>query len=959
LQHLTGGSGLGRRYVPHDWSIEGEYDQDNPTGGRGGYLPAGIGWYRRTIEIPEEWIGNRKVSILFDGVYMNSKIYLNGKEVGGRPYGYISFACDLTKDIRPGKNTLAVRIDTKLAPSSRWYTGSGIYGHVRLIATRPIYVPLWGTYVTTPKVSEEQATVVARTEVTNGTDVEQIIFVDSTMRGPGATTAPAASDRSQVKLAAGETKTVEQTFEIAQPLLWSPEEPTLYLLRTKLETAPGGPDDIYETTFGIRSIRFDAQKGFLLNGKQVKLKGVCEHHDGGPVGAAFPDRVLERRLQILKAMGCNAIRTAHNPRTPIFYEMCDRMGIMVMDEIFDGWHRKAEHDYGARFFKDWWQRDVTDWIRRDRNHPCVVMWSIGNETGHTDKNDITGFIHQLDRTRPTTGGTIFHGVDVAGFNGPGGKPGVLEKFHAENPDRPVVLTEVPHTLQTRGHYRVRTWWRDKGAPRHNFPAYGEKQIFFDGHPRFSSAYDNCGVRISARTCWKRTAENDWISGEFRWTGFDYLGEASFSGGKWPARIWNFGIIDLAGFPKDHYYFYQSQWVDAADLPMVHLLPHWTHPTLEEGTDIPVVAYSNCDEVELFLDSKSLGKKTRGELLDFVWKVPYRPGELRAVAYLDGKPVAASVRPTARGPNRILFSSDNFDLKPDRRDIAHVTFSVVDSNGTVVPWSNDRIDFKITGPVKLLGFENGNPVDVTPHRANHRTTFAGLGLGIFQATDENGIIELIAAGVLGRRRFEQSTTVAIDVQRCMLRGMIKAGPFKIHYTTDGSEPTLQSPVYEAPLTISETTTVRALIASAGYEIMRTEAELVRGPIEPVSDPRWAEGADDQTTTGAGGMHVGPVKPYQGPFDKELIGRWREMPAGKTFEFRADGVFCRIDDGKQNPVAYWWYDFPNDTFENPDDPGQGELCWKNSGHRTKLKLVDQKAEMLKISGGKGRTFKKVDP
>ena len=552
--------------LPHDWSILGPYDKDNPSRGQGAYLPAGIGWYRKNIEL-QTLDPDHQYLILFDGVFMNSTVWVNGREVGGRPYGYISFYFDITDKLVPGVNSIAVRVDNEKVPNARWYAGCGIYGDVHLIVKNKINFEQWGIFVTTPDITIDSATVAVEAAVNNGTNVSTNAQIKSVIVDKQGT--PVARNSQTVQMPANDQVVEHFEMKVENPSKWSPQSPYLYTLISTI-LVDGKVTHSQETRFGIRSLRFDAKEGFFLNGVHTKLKGVCEHSDGGPVGAAIPEKVLRRRLRILKEMGCNAIRTAHNPRRPIFYELCDEMGIMVMDEIFDGWHRKARYGYSALYFKDWWKTDVRDWVKRDRNHPSVIMYSLGNETGIYDEYDISDEIKKYDPTRPTSGGSLLFGVDIPGFNAPGANPGVLEKFHRENPDKPVVLTEVPHTLQTRGFYRTMTWWRNPKNLKNYFPPYHDKQIFFDGHPRYNSSYDNAGVRITARQSWKRTQENPWILGEFRWTGFDYLGEASFGGGKWPARIWNFGIIDLCGFPKDHYYFYQSQWTQE---PMVHMLPH--------------------------------------------------------------------------------------------------------------------------------------------------------------------------------------------------------------------------------------------------------------------------------------------------------------------------------------------------------------------------------------------------
>jgi len=923
--------------VPHDWSIEGEYREDAPAGGRCGYLPTGIVWYRKEIDFSNDW-KNRKVSVEFDSVYMNSTVWINGIKLGTRPYGYVTFAYDLTPYLKPGKNILAVRVDNEQQESGRWYTGTGIFGHVNLLVTGPVHVRRGGIFFRTLEASREKAVVKIDTEVIGDSKAEVIHQLFSP---------------SGEKVAEG-----FQTLEVSNPKLWSVKTPYLYTLRTLVKSR-GRLVDQVDMQVGIRTLTFDNHSGFYLNGVPMKLKGVCEHHTGGPLGGAIPEKILRERLLLLKEMGCNAIRTAHNPRTQDFYRLCSELGIMVMDEIFDGWHRKAAADYGARFFKDWWKTDVEEWVRADRNYPCVVIYSIGNETGRKDVNNISGYIKKFDPTRPTTGGTVFEGVDIPGFNGPGGLPGAMEEFHKKYPDKICVRTEVPHTLQTRGFYRVRTWWRDKGKPHNPIPDYGTKQIFFDGHPRYSSSYDNCAVRICARQSWRETRDMPWVIGEFRWTGFDYLGEASFSGGQWPARIWNFGIIDLAGLPKDHYWFYKSQWTDQ---PMVHILPHWTHRFLKRGTIVPVVAYSNCEEVELFLNGKSLGRKTEDpQWLEFLWKVPYEPGELKAVGYNDGKAVAKKIWRTAGPPVKLKLETNNSNLKPDRRDTATLTFSAIDADGNVTPWAMNRVEFKIEGPVKNLGFENGDPVDVTPHRVSHRNLFYGYGRGFFQSLGKDGPIQITAAAILGDTLFEKEEQVAIDVQRIMLRGRRTMDAYTIRYTLDGSNP-MNGKIYDGPFKIMDSAEVRAVVLRGGKPLIFLSQKFKKGKKPRITDPRWDSSYSNEPAKKKGKKgkksKSAKVKPFNGPFDKELIGQWKE--GGKIFEFRADGGVYKGTGKSAQLVAYWWYDFPDDVFEIPGDTGSGEMRWKKSGDCSKLKLEIQKAQKLFIQKNgvkKRRTFIKI--
>ncbi|MCF6332020.1 MAG: DUF4982 domain-containing protein [Draconibacterium sp.] len=904
--------------VPHDWTIEGEYSPENTP--QNAWLPVGVGWYRKILKVPEAWLNN-KVIIHFDGVYMNSNVYVNGKLAGNRPYGFISFQYDITDMLKPGKNIIAVRVDNTPAPTSRFYHGSGIYGHVNLLLLPKVHItPMGGVFVRTAAADEKEAEIKVDTEIDNEGQHQKEVTVQHVLFDEKGDVV-ATSAKEKLNIGTGKKETFKTKFTVPRPQLWSPDTPYLYQLETTVKLN----DKIIEvkrTPVGIRTIRFDSQTGFWINDKNIKLKGICEHQELSPVGLALPDALLKRRLQVLKNMGVNAIRTAHNPFTPKFYELCDEMGIMVMDEVFDGWHRKGANDYGGRFFMEWWKKDVASWVKRDRNHPSVILWSIGNETGKNDEHNITGEIHKYDdNTRPVTGGTVFTGVDVSGFNGPAGMPGVLEKFHKENPNQPLVLTEVPHTIQTRGFYRVPTWWRDKGNKKiHTFEPYGTKQIFFDGLPRYRSSYDNCGVRINARTSWKRTKNTPWISGEFRWTGHDCLGEAHFMGVEFPKRSYNSGVLDFAGFPKDLYYFYQSQWTKK---PMVHILPHWTHPGLAIGTEIPVVAYSNCEVVELFLNGKSFGKKNPGELLDFVWNIPYASGELKAVGYIKGEVAAEKVFMTAKRPVKLELTTDNPNLKSDRRDVAVVSVSAHDESGEFVPWVQNRVWFEIEGPIKLLGYENGNPIDGTPHKVNYRNLFYGMARGFFQATDEDGPVVITAAAILGDTLFQEKSSIAIGLQRIAIRSKVKKADFKIYYTTDGTTPTTNSKLYKTQFEIDAETVVKAIIMKNGKQFMELKERFRKGKEPRFTDDRLLI-SDDVTGT-----------IFNGPFDSEVAGRWKHNDT--VYYFDKKGNTFHLDGDKRTKVGRWWYDFPDDPFENPNYKGAGEIFWNNSNLKERLSLT----------------------
>ncbi len=735
--------------VPHDWSIEGEYAENHPAGRAGAYLPTGIGWYRKSLDIKNLSKENRYF-IEFDGVYMNSDVWINSHHLGNRPYGYIGFAYDLTPFLKEGENTIAVKVDHSLAPSGRWYTGSGIYRHVWLTKTSNIYIPQWGTFVTTPEVSKKEAKVSLQIDILNKTNSATKLSVKSSIINNSNTTVATSNSDIEIK----DSVRVVQNFTITKPKLWSPASPNMYTVKTDIYNE-GILVDTYTTPLGVRKVEVRGSKGFFLNGEPLKLKGLSNHHDAGPVGAAVPNDVLYKRLKSLKEMGCNALRTTHNPFAPEFYVMCDTMGFMVMDEAFDGWFdAKAKHDYG-NYFEKWWKKDLSDFMRRDRNHPSVIMWSIGNEIPRFTADQqklIVDYTLTIDSTRPISQGRGYSAphIDISGFNGHGEFRGVLEKHHAENPDRAIIGTEITHTLQTRGIYRTRTWYRTKDNPApwekpHQFkkmenkvykiPHLAKEEVFTDISPRYQSSYDNSIVRIGVRDDWNRVEDYDYYIGNFRWTGFDYLGE-SFN---WPARTANFGIIDLAGFPKDHYYLYQSLW---SDKPMVHLLPHWTHPG-KEGVEIPVVVYTNTGGAELFLNEKSLGKKEMTRERQIVWNVPYASGTLTVVAHdADGNKLSKSYT-TAGEATSVEMIVDRNEVTANETDVIHCEISIVDSKGTYVPNANQIITFDVEGPARIIGVENGDILDLSPHKVNYRKTFNGKCLLLIETTDKAGTIKITA------------------------------------------------------------------------------------------------------------------------------------------------------------------------------------------------------------------------
>jgi beta-galactosidase len=744
--------------LPHDWSIEGPYDARHPSGAPGGYLPCGIGWYRKSFRLPAG-SDRQKVFIEFDGVHMNGEVWINGHRLGKRPYGYVGFQYDLTPYLDfEGDNVLAVRVDNSLQPSSRWYTGSGIYRHVWLTRTDKLHVEHWGTQVSTPKITAEHADVAVRTTLRNEYDSAKWVTVTQTI--VDANGLSVASVSSSHELAKGEQQTLDQTLKIADPALWSPESPNLYTLYTELRDGDRLADR-YDTPMGAREVVFDADRGILLNGKSVIMKGMCNHHDLGPLGAALWDQALERRLRMLKEMGCNAIRTAHNPPSPELLHFCDKMGFLVINETFDEWRRGWAFDQSTRtlvsskqnkgkarygyhlYFDKWAERDLTDHFRRDRNHPSVIMWSIGNEVPEAQKygeletlKQLQDLSHKLDPTRPVTVGCNFIAganesgfaniLDVVGYNGGGGSCFQYEADHERYPEREFYASEVPHSLQTRGEYRTHSRYRE---PKHQPPHMTDEEVFPETEVWYESSYDNAGVRISARDSWRLTKTLPFVAGEFRWTGFDYLGES----GGWPRVIGNFGIIDLCNFPKDTYYFYQSQWTDK---PMVHLLPHWNWPG-KEGTPIPVHCYTNCDSVELILNGKSLGSKafTKENDMHLEWLVPYAPGELKAVASNSGVVTATTITRTAGSAERIFASADQTKLDATRRDLSYVTVRMEDKDGNFAPKAAKWISFSLQGPGRLLAVANGDPLSHESFQSHTVRTFNGMALAIIAPTGE--------------------------------------------------------------------------------------------------------------------------------------------------------------------------------------------------------------------------------
>ena len=745
--------------LPHDWSIEQQYARGNPGGGSYAFLPGGIGWYKYEFETKEQW-SDKVVTVEFDGIFCNSTVWINGHKLGYRPNGYIGLNYNLTPFLhRNKKNILSVRVDNSKQPAARWYSGSGIYRHARFIVTDKIRVAHNGTYISTPEITPDQALVHTETTICNESGNPATVDVRTIILDPSGQEA-SRNCQHNIRLF-NDSNSLRKTvihneITVPKPQLWSPDTPSVYKFVTEIYHK-GVLLDKHISTFGIRKMEFDVEYGFRLNGKKMKFKGVCMHQNTGCVGAAIPIDLWHKRLSQLKKMGCNAIRTSHYAYPSEFYNLCDTMGFMVMNELFDGWdhwegHGKAKYDYG-HYFRDWWKQDLEEFIRRDRNHPCVMIWSLGNEVWGWEKHqsiqyEINEMFHRLDPTRPTTQawalGTY---IDIAGFNGNGVLIDDLERFHREQPDKLAIGTELPHTRQTRGVYHTigsfKIWDKEPEfteqelAKRFPLTDLSQSEIFNCYDPRYASGYDNQARWICVREQWKRTQKFDFFLGEFRWTAFDYLGESW----GWPARTNNYGIIDLAGFPKDHYYLYQSLW---SETPMVHLLPHWTHPGME-GTQIPVVVYTNGDEAELFLNNQSLGKKKMSpDTLQITWQVPYRPGTLTAVAYDHGQETARKSTTTAGKAASIRITADREYIHANRKDILCIAVDIIDRKGIFVPIAADTIRFEVSGSCKILGTENGDILDMTPAKSMTRKAFMGKALLMLQASDKPGKIRIKAS-----------------------------------------------------------------------------------------------------------------------------------------------------------------------------------------------------------------------
>ncbi|WP_069658461.1 beta-galactosidase GalB [Arcticibacter eurypsychrophilus] len=742
--------------VPHDWAIKGPFDGNNDIqkvkivqngeqeesvkSGRTGGLPyIGVGWYRNKFLVPSFSAG-KKAIILFDGAMSNARIYVNGKEAGYWPYGYNSFQFDISSLLIPNEvNTLAVRLENQ-EQSSRWYPGAGIYRNVHLFVTEDTRIPVWGTYITTPEINTDFAKVKVRTKVeTASGKFQPLRLVTEIRNGAGKAVASSTTDLTET-----DGMEFEQNLIVREPSLWSPETPSLYIAVSKVFEGTVLKDE-YTTRFGIRTIKFEANKGFSLNGKIRKFKGVCNHHDLGPLGTAINTAALRRQLTLLKDMGCDAIRTTHNMPAPELVALCDEMGFMMMVEAFDEWKAPKVKNGYSQYFDEWAEKDVVNMIHRDRNSPSVVMWSIGNEVpdqsskgGNKIAKMLQDICHREDPTRPVTVGmdridaaltnNFASLLDVPGFNY---KPARYEEAYNKLPQGMILATETASTVSSRGVYK--------------FPVLIQKQKQYDDIQSSSYDVEYCSWSQIPDDEFVKQDDLEYVMGEFVWTGFDYLGEPTPYDGKWPSHSSYFGIIDLAGMPKDRFYLYRSKWNTAKET--LHILPHWTWPG-REGEVTPVYCYTSYPSAELFVNGKSMGKQSKSNTTNqtryrLMWNdVKYEPGSIKLVAYDKNGNIAASQEvKTAGKPHHIELTADRTELTADGKDLAFITAKVCDEEGNLCPDATNMLQFKVSGEGSYKAVANGDPTSLELFHLPQMKVFSGMLVAIVQSSEKAGTLKL--------------------------------------------------------------------------------------------------------------------------------------------------------------------------------------------------------------------------
>jgi len=759
--------------VPHDWAIYGPFDINHDlqtvaveqngekvatqkTGRTGGLPFIGKGTYRTTFEVADT--AGRDITLVFDGAMSNAHVILNGRETGFWPYGYNSFHINTRGVVRPGRNELEVRLEN-FERASRWYPGAGLYRNVHIVNTDRIHIPVWGTYVTTPDVSRDYASVKLEMKI-DGAAANRKIDVKTEILDPEGRV---VAENNTVYHARGQKFT--QNFLVEKPELWSPDTPALYTARTRLY-ADGREVDCYDTRFGIRSLEYIPGKGFFLNGEYTKFRGVCNHHDLGPLGAAVNRSALRHQIELLRDMGVNAIRTTHNMPAPELVELCDEMGVMLMVEPFDDWgfRPKSPNGYGS-VFNEWAARDITNMVEHYRNSPSVVMWSIGNEVpsqwgepGMDELVMLRDLVHDLDPTRPVTcgmdqiGAVLDNGfaaaLDIPGFNY---KPQQYEKAYACLPQKLILGSETASTVSSRGKYYTPVDFKN-----HNVVMHPDNQ---------SNSYDNetCPWSNTPDLDFARDDDHPWVIGQFVWTGFDYLGEPSpYDTDAWPSHSSVFGIFDLASLPKDRFYLYRSQW-NKSDATL-HVLPHWTWPG-REGKVTPVFVYTSYPEAELFVNGKSQGRRIKNDSTvinryRLMWNdVVYRPGEIRVVAYdADGRAAAEKTVRTAGKPHHLVLKANRSKLKADGDDLVYFTVTVADKDGNPVPADERLVRFGVEGAGSFEATANGDPTCLMPFQNPEMKLFSGAATAIARSAKSPGILRFTA-----KARGLRSATAEIPVE----------------------------------------------------------------------------------------------------------------------------------------------------------------------------------------------------
>ena len=732
--------------LPHDWSIEGPFSAEYGSGN--GYAPGGIAWYRKHFNLDDSYRG-KMVAIEFDGVYNNSEVWINGQLVGRRPYGYSSFQYDLTPFLNFGRgdNVIAVRVDHTAFADSRWYTGSGIYRHVRLCISDKLHIAHWGTYITTPWVSTDFALVHIETTIKNDSDQSRTFSLSLEIASPDGKTFD--TDFSVQTLEPDKERTLTEEITVSNPQLWSIDTPLLYTLNSKI-MSDSTPIDETKATFGIRTIKFDPDKGFFLNGKSMKIKGVCLHHDAGCLGAAVPDKVLERRLLLMKELGANAIRTSHNPPAPELLEMCDRIGLLVKDEAFDeftpgknkwvtGRNNGLPSRFGyAEFFSEWSVIDISDMVRRDRNHPSIIMWSIGNEIDYPN-----------DPFSDPSLGNSYRPTQPAGDNLVTCAKPLIAAVKKLDPTRPVTAALASITMSNAVGL----------AQLLDIVGYNyQEQYYAADHKTYPDRVIFGSENDDRYNLWTAVTDNDYVAGQFLWTGIDYLGEAN----RFPNRANGAGIVDLCGFKKPIGWFRQSLW---SDKPMVYISASASRGrggsgrrgrgggfggsqgwNLTENTAANITCYSNCQSVSLYLNDKLIGTQAHSDAINGVlsWSVDFAPGTLKAVGLNDGKEVCQYTLTTAGSASKVVLKPDVRKIKADGKDICHIEFQVTDEKGILVPNSNNEITFAVTGPGKILGIENGDLNSTESYQSLVHSAYNGRGLAILQSIRKEGSIEVTAS-----------------------------------------------------------------------------------------------------------------------------------------------------------------------------------------------------------------------